>query len=164
MPYAEFVGKLAKPFPIVKERLEHAYLGIIGEIGELTDTIKKHEIYGKELDQENIREELGDLRFYLQMLINEGLYQSSLTSKFAMTPRSAIFNCVYWTGKLIANDPFSSDHKIAFSMLFDNYHRLCQLLDCDPKEIIEENMAKLSKRYPDLAYSDKDAIERKDKV
>ena len=48
----------------------HAALGVAGESGELADAIKKHVIYGKPLDRENIIEELGDLRFYMQAVMN----------------------------------------------------------------------------------------------
>ena len=51
----------------------HAALGVCGEAGELADEIKKHVIYGKFLDRDNIIEELGDLRFYMQAVQN--LYQ-----------------------------------------------------------------------------------------
>jgi len=51
-----------------KCNLLHAVLGIAGEAGELVDAIKKHIIYEKELDHENIVEELGDLEFYLEQL------------------------------------------------------------------------------------------------
>lgn len=50
--------------------LVHAALGIAGEAGELVDAIKKHLIYGKPLDRENVIEELGDLRFYIQAMQN----------------------------------------------------------------------------------------------
>lgn len=48
--------------------LIHAILGISGEAGELLDAIKKHTIYNKPLDVENVVEELGDLEFYLEQL------------------------------------------------------------------------------------------------
>lgn len=51
--------------------LAHAAMGIAGEAGELLDAIKKHVIYGKELDVVNVREELGDLMFYMTALMNE---------------------------------------------------------------------------------------------
>ena len=48
----------------------HAALGIAGEAGELVDAIKKRCIYGKPLDIDNVIEELGDLRFYMEALMN----------------------------------------------------------------------------------------------
>lgn len=49
-----------------KANLIHLALGVAGEAGELLDAVKKHTMYGKELDVTNIVEELGDLEFYLQ--------------------------------------------------------------------------------------------------
>lgn len=46
--------------------LSHMALGVSGEAGELVDAIKKHSIYGKPIDRENVVEELGDLEFYME--------------------------------------------------------------------------------------------------
>lgn len=46
----------------------HMIMGVCGEAGELLDAIKKHVIYNKPLDIENILEELGDIEFYLEGL------------------------------------------------------------------------------------------------
>ena len=48
--------------------LVHMAVGISGEAGELLDAIKKKAIYRKELDRENVIEELGDLEFYMEGL------------------------------------------------------------------------------------------------
>jgi NTP pyrophosphatase (non-canonical NTP hydrolase) len=45
--------------------LLHAGMGICTEGGEFFDPIKKHIMYGKELDTDNMREELGDLLWYI---------------------------------------------------------------------------------------------------
>ena len=51
----------------------HAAVGVAGEAGEVLDAIKKHWIYGAELDIENVLEECGDLLFYVTaLLINSG--------------------------------------------------------------------------------------------
>lgn len=77
--YSEFVGALVKdPSDIVKDFIEnpvkahlmHMAVGVGGEAGELSDAIKRAAIYGKEADVENIIEELGDLRFYMQGVMN----------------------------------------------------------------------------------------------
>lgn len=53
-----------------QEMLVHAAMGVAGEAGELVDAIKKSWIYGKPLDRDNVIEELGDLRFYIQAMQN----------------------------------------------------------------------------------------------
>ena len=56
-----------------KANLLHMAVGVSGEAGELLDAIKKHAIYGKQLDRENIKEEAGDILFYLNnILLNVG--------------------------------------------------------------------------------------------
>ncbi len=45
-------------------RMMHAILGMITELGELCDPIKRHLIYGTELDVPNLREERGDSEWY----------------------------------------------------------------------------------------------------
>jgi NTP pyrophosphatase (non-canonical NTP hydrolase) len=67
--YADFVSNLFKHDTQDMEFM-HAALGVAGEAGELADAIKKHVVYGKELDWNNIVEELGDLRFYMQQIMN----------------------------------------------------------------------------------------------
>ena len=47
----------------------HMVTGIGGEAGEIIDCIKKHVIYQKPLDVENVKEELGDLLFYMSNLM-----------------------------------------------------------------------------------------------
>lgn len=77
--YSEMVAALAKPGERIASELTgedahliHMAIGISGESGELLDAIKKRVVYRKELDRENVIEELGDLEFYLEG-IRQGL-------------------------------------------------------------------------------------------
>jgi NTP pyrophosphatase (non-canonical NTP hydrolase) len=49
-------------------RLLHGSIGIETEAGELIDQVKKHLFYGKELDIPNIKEEIGDLLYYIGII------------------------------------------------------------------------------------------------
>lgn len=73
--HSELVRNLKKKPEVIvldltpeKADLIHMIMGIVGEAGELLDAIKKHTIYNKPLDLENIIEELGDLDFYTEGL------------------------------------------------------------------------------------------------
>lgn len=68
--YDDFVRRLFK-VENRRDMLTHAVMGIAGEAGELVDAIKKHVIYNKPLDLANVLEELGDLRFYMEALMNQ---------------------------------------------------------------------------------------------
>lgn len=53
------------------KRLMHAAFGLSTEAGEFLDAMKKHVFYGKELDRVNLREELGDLFWYIAIACDE---------------------------------------------------------------------------------------------
>jgi NTP pyrophosphatase (non-canonical NTP hydrolase) len=50
-----------------RDPLTHTALGLTGEAGEYADAVKKHLIYGKPLDTENLKEELGDILWYVAL-------------------------------------------------------------------------------------------------
>jgi NTP pyrophosphatase (non-canonical NTP hydrolase) len=51
-----------------KTSLVHAALGLAGETGEVVDELKKHLVYGKALNKKNLINELGDVRWYFELL------------------------------------------------------------------------------------------------
>lgn len=54
----------------INMRALHAYMGLTTEVGELVDTFKKHIFYGKEIDHENLVEEMGDLFWYIALMVS----------------------------------------------------------------------------------------------
>lgn len=71
--HSKMVATLCKPgFKILGDitpaqlDLWHMATGVSGEAGELLDAVKKHVVYQKEIDRENVTEELGDLEFYME--------------------------------------------------------------------------------------------------
>jgi NTP pyrophosphatase (non-canonical NTP hydrolase) len=73
--FATMVAALAKDGATIQQEMTakdahllHMAVGIVGEAGELIDAIKKRVIYRKELDLENVLEELSDLEFYMEGL------------------------------------------------------------------------------------------------
>lgn len=52
------------------EKLYNAVMGLYGELGEVTDILKKHFFQNHDLDLEHIKEELGDVLWYLALLTN----------------------------------------------------------------------------------------------
>jgi len=71
MNYAKFVDKLMDHERlIVDPRVIHDILAINSEAGELANAYIKNVGYGQPLDKENVKEELGDLLFFIQDLCN----------------------------------------------------------------------------------------------
>lgn len=51
----------------------HAALGMVTEAAEIADIVKKSAFYGKKLDKTHLKEEAGDLLYYIAVLLwNEG--------------------------------------------------------------------------------------------
>jgi NTP pyrophosphatase (non-canonical NTP hydrolase) len=68
--YPQFVEDLFKQLDTPASTLHHATTGLAGEGGEILDASKKTWVYNKKLDIENLIEELGDIRFYYQKILN----------------------------------------------------------------------------------------------
>ena len=64
-----------------KDVIEHMIIGLVTEAGELMDAWKKHKFYGRELDIQNIKEELGDIHWYLGILHDEIGYSEEQARK-----------------------------------------------------------------------------------
>lgn len=62
--YAEIGGRLAETQSI---RLLHAAIGLCTEAGEIQDALKKSLFYGKPLDTVNLKEEIGDIMWYVAL-------------------------------------------------------------------------------------------------
>jgi len=54
-----------------KARLLHAALGLTTEASEFADPIKANIIYGKDIDISNLKEELGDIFWFLNIACDE---------------------------------------------------------------------------------------------
>lgn len=68
--YAVYVECRFKNMHDDASTLMHAAIGVAGEGGELLDAVKKHWVYKKPIDVENVLEELGDCMFYMQKILN----------------------------------------------------------------------------------------------
>ena len=53
------------------QQILHAGIGVATESGEILDAIKKHVYYGKKLDTVNLIEEVGDVMWYLAVLLDQ---------------------------------------------------------------------------------------------
>ena len=70
LTYLQTVKLRAKPMPSDKQ-IVHAQIGMLTELGELGDLIKREFAYGKEFDRINLLEEVGDSFWYLVLYCDE---------------------------------------------------------------------------------------------
>ena len=183
MKYNEFVHAICKPLP-PKEHWDHAFIGMLGEIGEITDAIKRHIIYERPLDEDNILEELGDFRYYLEMVVPEVL-RSDISVDPEELPRTGRFiqleGCeseIFFVSEVLkaTDDLFPTSLCKVMLQLYDDhtpdsakevwkeYEKLRNKFGYSEQEVLDSNVQKLSIRYPSLSFSTKDAVERKDKL
>lgn len=181
--FSEFEEKCAVLFvkPQTREgKFLHACVGIAGEAGELLDAIKKHWIYGKLFDAENVVEECGDILFYLsQACRNAGVEFDSLDTKqvHALVPVPHVLiqcvNNIYGSAARlfdVAVDwQMGEVHcigKVEFRRdamrILNEVESLLLGIDLTLQDAFQSNVNKLAKRYPQ-GYTDQSAIERKDK-
>jgi len=192
LPYPQIVKKL---FKIKKDdnawNQMHATLGMVTEIGELLDCLKKHIIYGQSLDINNLKEELGDFYFYftaylqvtelkIEVLEDGSVYHEKTGVKLSrgylsdlINPKIPIYyNILYLildlnknVGNLFKENNFYQWEDILnIVKLYLLFLEMINLLNLTEKQIQSINVNKLSIRYPNLQYSDQSAKERKDKI
>lgn len=178
--YIPLAMRTCKPLPTA-DHINHMGLGIVGEMGEIVDQLKKAHIYGKPLDQVNIIEEVGDVAYYVAGVINlfpnlhgyldtdelpnsvnlERLNdaKSNVTRAILLNAMSAA-NLVVDLGVIADADGIASeDAESVAKTLCMFLYATAVLLDVDLGQACEVNIAKLAKRYGDK-YSDYAATNR----
>lgn len=74
MSYVEDAVRTESLSDAVKDRLlvgvreVHAIFGMLTEVGELADAYKRHIFYGTSMDNVNVKEELGDILWYIAIM------------------------------------------------------------------------------------------------
>lgn len=141
--------------------LIHSALGVITEVGEIIDVIKRHIFYYKELDIVNIKEEIGDLAWYFAIPFREFKLDvlDSNDNAFFIDTR----NDFYWNLTFVIvefqeqyileidnfNDPFKEVNTETIQKSFSFLRTLCKYFEIDLNECLEMNIKKLQTRYPE---------------
>lgn len=167
-------------FPLVSDQgsfhmnLVHMALGISGECGEITDIIKKHWILGKDLDVAHLKEEIGDVLFYMNgMATSLGAPSSEWWGSpqfggdqetYANTEKNlrllplrvghvsgliahAVYQEAYWGLPIGYSGPL--DNLGNLGMLLS---RIAEIAGFTLEDALDANVAKLSVRYPGLKF------------
>jgi len=73
MEIKEYQEKSTRTLSALNTKLHdniHMTLGLVTEAAEIADVYKKNLAYGKEVDETNVKEELGDMMFYIVNMCN----------------------------------------------------------------------------------------------
>lgn len=160
--------------------LVHMAMGVSGEAGELLDAVRKHAIDGEELDIENMKEELGDLEFYMERIRQiYNLSREDVASSIASAPDNLLHMAIgvsIKSGDLL--DAIKKHVMYNKEIALDNLKEgLCGIdfymdlirksCNFSREEILEGNISKLltseKARYKMGKYTDEAAQKRADK-
>lgn len=182
--HAQLVEALVKsPFDIIgtlsafTADLWHGATGVAGEAGELLEALVMSQAGA--IDRENVVEELGDLEFYVEQIRQRvGISRDNSAS---VSPLDIELDMLNFYGSSVAinasavldivkktaihNKELDVEAlRVALRNLDRSMSYVRLSLGISRDETIAANIAKLSKRYESLTYSDKAAQERADKA
>lgn len=65
----EYLKKAKRTLSTEEDLLEHCAYGLVTESVEILDALKKHKFYKRELNIQNIKEEIGDIMWYMYQML-----------------------------------------------------------------------------------------------
>lgn len=157
--------------------LWHGATGVSGEVGELLEALTAHVVDGEEIDLENVIEEIGDIKFYLALILNSiGSTEQDLNYRPQGGENSgllvgAIQACIKAAKLLDVIKKHSiHGHPLNKDLLLElvggirlHLSVILGLLNVTQEQVLAENNRKLAKRYPNGSYSKEDNLARADK-
>jgi len=137
------------------ERLLHAAMGMVTESGELIDAIKKHLFYGKPVDKVNMKEEIGDVCWYVALACDVlGIVPDAVIVGPADVLCQAMA-AVYGSATCLIHSNNEDTVMVSVNQVMGSMFAICENQSFSLGEILDTNIAKLKSRYPDKFDADK---------
>lgn len=139
-----------------KNRL-HMEAGMLTEAGEFVDQLKKHFAYGKELDVVNLQEEWGDFMWYYAN------YSNSYKGKARFSISEERNTGESWAAEKIKTIQKTHDftfYEALASFIAENVNGYLHIIPYighligEPEKMLQMNIDKLRKRFPEKFDSD----------
>ena len=67
----EYLNNCKRTWNSGDANIEHCSYGLVTESAEIMDMLKKHKFYGRDFNMVNLKEEIGDLLYYVHILCDE---------------------------------------------------------------------------------------------
>ena len=67
----DYTKNCFKTWSNIGDNIEHCAYGLVTESAEIMDMLKKHKFYGRDFNMVNLKEEIGDLLYYIHILCEE---------------------------------------------------------------------------------------------
>ena len=158
-------------FDLIDTRILHGVIGCCTEAGELLEAIKPSMFYSGFLDKVNLKEEVGDILWYIGVTLNacqltfEDIMDKNTTlsvNPLQQTPNTVIYHgvigCCIESGNMldiVKKSLFYSrelpfiDIKYKLISIVWNIRIILEINQWTLEEVMELNIAKLRKRYPE---------------
>jgi NTP pyrophosphatase (non-canonical NTP hydrolase) len=185
MNFQEYVLTVRKRSAVLVHDLQvqHGLIGMITELGELADAFKKHLVKGKEIDNVNIMEEVGDFVWYMVLYLDEQRVHMALLDDIVAAfddkditlgpndpDTGVIFALSFFVAALAIGDPDDLQVKLqdkdGRAMLQSSLVMLLGLLKryggYTISNCLERNDAKLEKRHGSAFQKTAVAVENRD--
>jgi NTP pyrophosphatase (non-canonical NTP hydrolase) len=159
--YLPCVRQLINPLGDVQKDRLHMAMGMVGEIGEVVDLVKKRFAYGREVEDIKILEELGDFVFYTVGLADMAGIDLATGADdpgaLAMDEQMLMAALALQSGGVLygmsAHDPQLQAAVVdELPLIFEIAGHLARRLGSSLEEVLDINIRKLSVRYPNLTF------------
>jgi len=168
---AEYQQKIETTWNKATNQQVHVHLLIKSEIGELESAYKKLYGYGRPLDINNIIEELGDLMYGLFTWSRLSNIDAVIPELFTTDPNVESIsedNICDNMDALTMNSMilFKTDaitYESVWLSIFQILNKVRECTELSWEEIMDANIQKLSKRYPQLTFNSEHSEIRLDK-
>ena len=175
--YIENVLRTESPdFEIIDTRLLHGVIGCCTEAAELLEAIRPNMFYEECLDKVNLKEEVGDMLWYIGVILDacelkfEDIMDKNTilqVNPFQQTPNTVIYHgvigCCILSGDMLdivkkslfySRELSISDIKHRLISIMWNIRVILEINQWTLEEVMELNIAKLRKRYPEQFRDD----------
>lgn len=156
--YVQLANRTAKPLER-EQQLAHARMGIITEVGELTDLYKRHLIYGKDFDTANLKEEIGDICWYIALECTTAKRNLYVLEDIQIVDPVEEVQIVLTLGRLSGHFALEPSTELGLELMLNKLIQLCAVRGVSFNQCLRLNIAKLAERYGEK-YSDQAALVR----
>lgn len=152
-----------------KKDIIHASLGMISEVGEIADMLKRNLAYGKAFDHINLVEESGDVLWYVALLcraIDQDFAELCPQVEYAYDPVDMmVADLAQYVGLVSVSARSCIEHSLTPTYLLElrrivtTIDKICRAAGFSLETALERNVAKLAKRFPE-GFTDWHALNR----
>jgi len=152
--YQEEAKRTLNDLGSIRKNMRHMDVGVFTEFGEILDIFKRVFAYGAELDEQHLKEEIGDVLWYI---VNGFTISNVGTIPIPKPSRGGDRN--YFINVMTPLDLHQGFLQNGFSFALSILSTMCNAFEFNIEEIMQMNIDKLKVRYPEKFDADK-AINR----